>query len=243
MAPKNKINRREFVKQSVMATVGLSLAGRWAGATDGSSKCPWKKALKIGMIPETLSDKEKFELAARCGYHGIDAVPLESLDAAKEQSEIAKKANCPIHGVVFGWWPPFTDTSAQADKKNIDAMIHALRCAKVMGGDTVLLVPTRVTENFRYQHAYQHSQKLIRELMPVAAELQITIAIENVWNKFLLSPLEFARYLDELDSRWVRAYFDVGNVIIYGFAQDWIYTLGSRIIKIDIKAVCKNISF
>ena len=72
-------------------------------------------------------------------------------------------------------------------------------------------------------------------MIPLAEELQVTIAVENVWNKFLLSPLEFARYIDAFDSSRVRAYFDVGNVIIYGFAQDWILTLGSRIAKIHLK--------
>jgi hexulose-6-phosphate isomerase len=63
----------------------------------------------------------------------------------------------------------------------------------------------------------------------------VTIAVEDVWNKFLLSPLEFARYIDEFDSPWVRAYFDVGNIILYGYAQDWIHTLGHRIIKVHVK--------
>ena len=65
--------------------------------------------------------------------------------------------------------------------------------------------------------------------------MKVIIGIEEVWNKFLLSPLEFARYIDEFQSPWIRAYFDVGNVAISGYPQDWIRTLGKRIVKVHIK--------
>jgi hexulose-6-phosphate isomerase len=71
--------------------------------------------------------------------------------------------------------------------------------------------------------------------MPLARKMRVVIGIENVWNKFLLSPLEFSRYVDEFDSSWVQAYFDVGNVILFGYAQDWIRTLGKRIVRIHLK--------
>ena len=77
---------------------------------------------------------------------------------------------------------------------------------------------------------------MIRErLLPLARELKVIVAVEEVWNKFLLSPLEFARYVDELESPWLKAYFDVGNVVFYGYPQDWIRTLGPRIAKVHLK--------
>jgi hexulose-6-phosphate isomerase len=69
----------------------------------------------------------------------------------------------------------------------------------------------------------------------VARDMKVTIAVEEVWNKFLLSPIEFAKYIDDFQSPLVRAYFDVGNVVIYAFPQDWIRTLGSRIVKMHLK--------
>jgi hexulose-6-phosphate isomerase len=69
----------------------------------------------------------------------------------------------------------------------------------------------------------------------MARDMKIVIAVEEVWNKFLLSPLEMARYVDEFESPWVRAYFDVGNIVFYGFPQDWIRTLGPRIVKVHLK--------
>jgi len=100
----------------------------------------------------------------------------------------------------------------------------------------VLLVPAVVDRSTSYSDAWTRSQRVIRErLLPLARELKVIIAVEEVWNKFLLSPLEFARYIDEFESPWVRAYFDVGNVVFYGYPQDWIRTLGPRIVKIHLK--------
>jgi hexulose-6-phosphate isomerase len=111
----------------------------------------------------------------------------------------------------------------------------SLRNARFWGADTVLLVPAVVNEQTRYVEAWERSIKQIRKLLPLAQELKIIIGIENVWNKFLLSPLEFARYVDEFKSPWVRAYFDVGNILLYGYPQDWIRTLGKRIVKLHLK--------
>jgi L-ribulose-5-phosphate 3-epimerase len=84
----------------------------------------------------------------------------------------------------------------------------------------------------------------IRKLLPLAEKLKVVIGIENVWNKFLLSPIEFARYVDEFKSPFLRAYFDVGNVVLFGYPQDWIRTLGSRIIKLHVKGFdAKRIKF
>ena len=99
----------------------------------------------------------------------------------------------------------------------------------------MLLVPAVVNKQVSYVDAYRRSQEEIRTVLPLAAELEVTIAIENVWNNFLLSPIEAARYLDELESPWVGWHFDVGNVVNYGWPEQWIRTLGRRIVKLDVK--------
>ena len=86
-----------------------------------------------------------------------------------------------------------------------------------------------------YAQAWERSQRQIRKLIPLAEESKVIIGIEEVWNKFLLSPLEFARFVDEFNSPWIRAYFDIGNVAIQGYPQDWIRVLGKRIIKLHFK--------
>jgi hexulose-6-phosphate isomerase len=114
-------------------------------------------------------------------------------------------------------------------------MRTSLRNAKMWGADTVLLVPAVVNPEVGYGQAWERSQKQIRKLIPLAEELKVIIGIEEVWNKFLLSPLEMAKYVDEFQSPWIRAYFDIGNVAISGYPQDWIRTLGKRIVKLHVK--------
>ena len=103
--------------------------------------------------------------------------------------------------------------------------------------------PRSSTRKVSYRDAYKRSQKYIRELIPDAEKHGVKIAIEEVWNKFLLSPLEFARYIDEFESPWVGAYFDVGNVVEFGYPEEWIRELGKRILKVHIKEYKKEKRF
>ena len=105
----------------------------------------------------------------------------------------------------------------------------------MLGGTTVLLVPAVVNDKVAYEDAYHRSQAEIRKILPLAQETGIKIAIENVWNNFLLSPMEAARYIDEFESDMIGLYFDVGNIVRYGWPEQWIRTLGERIIKVDVK--------
>jgi hexulose-6-phosphate isomerase len=134
------------------------------------------------------------------------------------------------------WRLPLSSGDPEVVSGSVKGMETSLRNAALWGADAVLLVPAVVDDKTSYRDAYTRSQKVIRErLLPMARDLKIVIAVEEVWNKFLLSPLEFARYVDELDSPWLRAYFDVGNVVLFAFPQDWIRTLGARIVKIHLK--------
>jgi len=234
-----RIKRRSFLKLTAAAAVAPGMLASTISSAKAESEKKLYKAVLITMLPKNLSDAEKFRLAKRCGFEGIEArwpiKDLKDLKAAAEQAKIAREEGVPIHSLLYGWWPPFTDRDPKVVRKSIEEMQDALRCAQAMQADAVLLVPTRVTEDFRYQDAYKWSQEYVSRLIPTAQETGVIIAVEDVWSKFLLSPLEFARYIDELDSPWVRAYFDVGNIIIYGYAQDWIRTLGKRIVKLHLK--------
>ena len=230
------MERRNFLKYAAVTAAGASLLGRPTASQAGQPKARLRKALQFGMLPKNLSDEEKFKLAKKCGFEGIEGSPMEDLDAAQKLGALARQAGVPIHSIVYGGWgAPFSDPDPKVIEKGLAEMQTALRSAKALGADTVLLVPAIVNEDVGYGDAYKRSQEHIRKLLPLAEELRIFIAVENVWNKFLLSPLEFARYVDEFQSPWLKAYFDVGNVIIYGYAQDWIRTLGKRIVKIHLK--------
>jgi L-ribulose-5-phosphate 3-epimerase len=232
----NIMERRNFLKYAATATVATGLLGRSITAQAGQKETKMRKALQFGMLPKNLSDADKFKLAKECGFEGIEGSPIEDLDAARQLGRLAREAGVPIHSIVYGGWgAPFSDPDPKVIEKGLAGMETALRSAKALGADTVLLVPAIVNENVGYGDAYKRSQEHIRKLLPMAEKLDIVIAVENVWNKFLLSPLEFARYVDEFDSPWLKAYFDIGNVILYGYSQDWIRTLGKRIVKIHLK--------
>jgi len=230
------MERRSFLKYTAAAGLGVSLLGRGGRAEQKKGGAKLHKALQIGMLPKDLSDADKFKLAKKCGYEGIEGNPMDDLDAARQLGKLARDAGVPIHSIVYGGWgAPFSDPDPKVIEKGLAGMETALRSAKALGADAVLLVPAIVTETVGYGDAYKRSQEHIRKLLPLAKELEVIIAVENVWNKFLLSPLEFARYVDQFESPWLKAYFDIGNVVIYGYSQDWIRTLGKRIVKIHLK--------
>ncbi len=232
----NVTGRREFLRVAAIVTAGagfLSSPARVWGRNQGGKLL---KACQYRMLPKQLSDAEKFALAKKCGFEGVEDSPLADLEAAKRRGELAREAGVPIHSLVFGGWnTPLSDPRAEVVEKGLAGMESAMRCAKAMGADAVLLVPAVVTETVRYAEAYERSQRNIRKLLPLAEQLQVTIAVENVWNKFLLSPVEFARYIDEFDHPRLRAYVDVGNMILFGYAQDWLRTVGRRIVRIHLK--------
>jgi len=248
--------RREFLKYAAAVTAGtglLTTAGysqeerkkkgsrkkreRAAEAQTPGPGARLLKACQSSMLPTRLKDASDLALAKKCGFDGIElSGPMADLAAAKELGEQARQAGIPIHSIVNGGWDaPLSDPRPETTAKGIAGMETSLRCAKAVGAGTVLLVPAVVNEEVGYGEAWERSQKNVRKLLPLAKELQVIIAVENVWNKFLLSPLEFAKYVDEFDDPWLKAYIDVGNMILFGYAQDWIRTVGKRIAKIHLK--------
>lgn len=226
--------RRDFLKYAAAVTVGTGLLSTSARPQGQGAKL--LKACQYRMLPKELKDAERFALAKKCGFEGIELNgPIADLVAAKEMGALAKEAGVPIHSVVNGWGGPLSDPKPENVAKGIAGMETSLRCAKAVGADAVLLVPAVVNEEVGYGEAWERSQKNVRKLLPLAKELQVTIAVENVWNKFLLSPREFAQYVDQFDDPWLKAYIDVGNMILFGFAQDWLRTVGRRIVRIHLK--------
>jgi hexulose-6-phosphate isomerase len=189
------------------------------------------------MLPTTLPVAERFQLARDCGFEAIECPTTPDPSKAEEMLAASKSAGLPIHSVMNSehWRSPLSSADPAVVEKSLDGMRTSLRNAKLWGSDTVLLVPAVVNPETPYGEAWTRSQREIRKLIPLAAELKVIIAVEEVWNKFLLSPLEFARYVDEFNSPWVRAYFDIGNVAIQAYPHDWIHSLGKRIVKLHVK--------
>lgn len=233
-------NRRDFLKRAAMGSCA-ALWARYASAMTAEKpsgeRGPLKKAVLLSMLPKTLSYMERFQLAAGVGFEGIETQTVADPKEADQIKEASEKTGLRIHSVMNmdHWRFPLSSDDPMVVERSLKGMETSLRNAKLWGADTVLLVPAVVNPKTSYQDAYTRSQAQIRKLIPLAKELNVIIAVEEVWNKFLLSPLEFARYVDEFNSPWVKAYFDVGNVVLYGYPQDWIRTLGRRIVKFHLK--------
>jgi L-ribulose-5-phosphate 3-epimerase len=236
-------DRRTFLK---LLAVAVGTAGRVSSAyarqtpqpAGSSQSTTIRKAVLISMLPKELSYADRFTLAREAGFEAIEMQTISREEEAAEIREASQKTGLRVHSVMNSdhWRLPLSSSDPEVVNRTVRGMETSLANAALWGADTVLLVPAVVDANTSYQDAWTRSQRVIRErLLPRARDLKVTIAVEEVWNKFLLSPLEFARYVDEFESPWVRAYFDVGNVVIYAFPQDWIRTLGPRIVKIHLK--------
>src|SRR5712692_8965138 len=189
------------------------------------------------MLPTELSILDRFQLARDTGFEQTECGTTDDLHQAEEMLAASKKTGVRIHSVMNRdhWRYPLSSRDPEVVAKSLEGLKTSFRNASLWGADTVLLVPAVVNAETSYQEAWDRSQTQIRKMIPLAEELKVIIAVEEVWNKFLLSPLEFARFVDSFQSPWVKAYFDVGNVVISGYPQDWIRTLGPRIAKLHLK--------
>ncbi len=214
--------------------MGLAVAAVQAQDGKGSR---FKKAFCFGMLPGNLGLAERFQLAKRIGLDGVEISPLGGDAERKEYVEAAHQAGIEIHSIIYGGWAaPFSSSEPAKIEEGMKATETALHTAKAVGATAVLLVPAVVNADATEEQAYQRSQEHIRKLLPLCQELDIVLAIEPVWNNFLLDdPKRFAKYVDDFQSPYIRSYFDVGNVVKYGNPEDWIRTLGKQIVKVHLK--------
>lgn len=195
-----------------------------------------KKGICIGSIPGKSSE-ERFKLAKDAGFDGVEINTVDTDEESRKLKAIADSVGLEIPSIMNSahWQFPLSSPDPEVRKKSVEGMMKSLASASIVGADTVLLVPAVVNEQVCYEDAYTTSQKEIKELAKEAERRKVYIAIENVWNKFLLSPIEFSHYIDEVGSKYVAAYFDVGNILLYGYPQHWIRTLGPKIKKVHVK--------
>ena len=236
------LDRRVVLQAGGAAALGALLGCRAAETALAQPPLALRKALMMYMCKDGANLREKFAIVKRAGFEGVEldspgAVPLDEIRAACAATGIV------VCGVVDSvhWAKSLADSSADVRKEAVAALETALRDCAALGGTSVLLVPAIVDAKVSYDQAYTRSQAEIRRVLPLAAELKVEIAIENVWNDFLLSPLEAARYVDEFDSPWIGWHLDCGNVLTYGRPEQWIRILGPRLHKLHIKEYsCKR---
>jgi hexulose-6-phosphate isomerase len=247
------IGRRAFVAATlggVAGAAGLARAGLQPTGRAGTAGTPspepaarprWiRKALKIGMIGVGDTLEAKLAAARRAGFEGVELDSPGPYSHA-EIRDAMDATGVVVPGVVLSthWSKPFNHPESGVRADAAEALETAMRDCHAAGGSTVLVVPAVVNEQMDYAAAYRLSQEAMRVAAPLADELGVRIAFENVWNNFLLSPLEAARYCDELNEGRGRQtfgwYFDIGNIVNYGWPEQWIRTLGDRIVRLDVK--------
>jgi len=229
------MNRREFLRTGASAFALTAIA---PGVLAAEEATPSKRSLKKGIMWETVRVKgsvlEKMKAIKEAGFDGVEMMShmdQEEVLRARDETGLVIPSVC---GEKH-WGEPLSDPDPKVREEGLEALKQTLRDGKRYGATSILLVPAVVKKDVSYADAYTRSQAEIRKAIPLAEELGVKIACENVWNHFLLSPLEAARYVDEFNSPAVGWHFDVGNVITYGWPEQWIRILGKRIQKLHIK--------
>jgi L-ribulose-5-phosphate 3-epimerase len=234
------MNRREFLQATgnALALAALAPGALAADASLDGAALPPRRNLKKGIMWGTVGVKgsvlEKMKAIKEAGFEGTEMMShmdQEEVLRARDATGLAIPSVCGRDH----WGKPLSDPDPKVRAEGLEALKQTLRDGKRYGASSVLLVPAVVTKQVSYADAYTRSQAEIRKAIPLAEELGVKIAIENVWNHFLLSPLEAARYVDEFHSPAVGWHFDVGNILNYGWPEQWIRILGPRIQKLHIK--------
>lgn len=244
------LSRRQFVR----ATAAIAAAGPWLAhqATANDEQAGYLtgrlyKTLKEGMVEVRGSLTEKFQAAKLAGFEGIELnLPGTNVDEAK--AAIAA-SGLPVDGSVCAkhWQIRHSSPHADVRAEALQILKQALHDTKAVGGNTVLLVVGRGADGPESE-IWERSIENISKALPLASELGVFIAIENVWNQFLYNhdggadqtAEKFVRYVDEFNSPWVGMQFDIGNHWKYGSMGDWIRTLGRRIVKLDLKGFSRK---
>ncbi len=236
------MNRRQFTKQTAMATVMTSVT-----TLPGFSRIlnlpvrDLKKGIMWGSIAYAKGVMEKFVAAKEAGFDGVQ---VNSHLDRKEVLEASRATGLPVSSVcgALHWKYLLSDPDPEIRKQGVDALKVTIEDAKTYNTDAVLLVPGRVTETVSYDECWNRTVEEIKNVLPFAEKMGVTIAIENVWNNFLLSPLEAVRYVDQFKSKRVGFFFDVGNIVAYGWPEQWIRILGKRIVRVHIKEYSRKLA-
>lgn len=242
----NRLPRRDFLKRSALAVTASAVAPFRSFAADSSTAtAPAKLRLKKAIMWSTVGVKgsvlEKMALVKAAGFEGVEPMShMAQDDVIRGLEQTALKAAsvcCATH-----WNETLSHPNPGTRERGLEGLKQALRDAKRYGAGSVLLVPGVVNQQVTYEQCWSRSIEQIRKAIPLAEETGVTISIENVWNNFITQQDEAARYLDEINSPWVKWHFDIGNIIWYGDPIDWINKLGQRIWRLHIKEYSRDLA-
>jgi L-ribulose-5-phosphate 3-epimerase len=211
-----------------------------------------KKAISIWSFPAQMSIDDCLRMARHAGFDGIELSLNEQgpMSLESDESEIihyrdlSRKAGIEIHSLASGlyWSYSLTSNNPATRQKSLEIARKQIDAAKLLGAEAILMLPGVVHADFirdcevvDYDIAYDRSLQAVQEIAQYAELRNIQIGLENVWNKFLLSPLEMKAFIDKIGSDYIGAYLDVGNVVNTGFPEQWIKILNKRIKKVHFK--------
>src|SRR3954468_1557076 len=226
-------HRRDFLKLAG-AAAATAITPIAALAEPPATKRSLKKAVMYATIGFPGSVLDKFQALKTAGFEGVEPMSHMRQDEvanALEQTGLkAASVCCDTH-----WSRPLSHPDAKVRNDGREGLQRALQDAKRYGATSVLLVPGVVNKDVTYNDCFKRCVAEIQRVLPVAKDLGVKIAIENVWNNFITKPGQAVALLDAIDSPLVGWHFDVGNVGRYGSAEDWIPVLGKRILKLHVK--------
>ncbi len=223
------MHRRDVLKTAAAGAAALAGTLPAASAPAGQFTGKIKKAVKFHMAAGNASVEDKFRMIGDLGFDGVETrVQLgdQHRDLIRSYAKAREKTGLPIHGVIH---------SSNPD------LIGAIDQAKYLGATSVLHV-VRYDRNIPYLENYEQTKEIIRRAVDHAEKQQIMILCENVWASHLIEPIGMARFVDSFDSPMVGIYFDVGNVVRWGWPQHWLQVIGKRAKKLDIKEYDLNIA-
>ncbi|HML47371.1 MAG TPA: sugar phosphate isomerase/epimerase family protein [Clostridia bacterium] len=211
-----------------------------------------KKGINVWSFPADLTIEQRIRLAKKAGFDGIELalnltgpLSLESDEAEiKGYRALADEIGIELISLASGlyWDFPFSADDPSVRAKAHEIASFQLKAARLLGVGCILVVPGCVGADFikgakvvPYETVYNRALEAMKALVPVAEAQGVVVGVENVWNKFLLSPLEMRRFIDEVGSPWVQAYLDVGNILAVGYPEHWIPVLGKRIARVHCK--------
>lgn len=210
-----------------------------------------KKGINIWSFPQGTIN-ESLTLAKNAGYEGVELAlsgdgELSLNSSEQEIKEVRKTAQdlgLSLYSLSCGlcWDYRLSDDDKNMREKAKDMIKKQLDTAKILGADTILVIPGVVNVEFSspekkvaYDIAYERALEGLNELKGYAESLKVNIGLENVWNKFLLSPMEMRDFIDKIGSEYVGSYLDIGNTMYCSYPEDWVRILGKRIKKVHFK--------
>lgn len=236
------MDRRQFAKNTVMASAMMSVASL-NGFSELIASPPrtLKKGVMWGSIGYGETIMDKFQAAKDAGFDGVEVMSHLNRDEVLKARDATGLVIPSVCGAMH-WKYLLSDPDETIRAQGVAALILSLEDASIYGADTVLLVPGRVSETVSYDDCWTRTTEEIKKVIPLAINLKVKIAFENVWNNFLISPMEAASYVDQFKTPFAGFYFDCGNILVYGWPEQWIKILNRRLAKIHIKEFSTKIA-